>query len=110
MTSYKEDPEASGVVLFEKGEYKVEISKGYWRLVKEIHKKTLVIDPEKFDHAEVEVWLYKERETRERISKFKGVTHNGAHQTFVSDNAMFEVDKSEKWYTKRFVFPKYSKR
>ena len=58
MTSYEKDPEAAGVVLFEKGEYSIEVVQNYVRLIKKVHIKTKVLDADKFDKSKVDIYLY----------------------------------------------------
>ena len=39
MKSYPLDPDASGVILYERGNYTVDAADGYIRLIKEVHQK-----------------------------------------------------------------------
>ena len=60
LTSYSKDPEASGVVLFEQGNYYFElINNRYVTLVKEVHRKIKVLDAANFDESEIEIELLK---------------------------------------------------
>lgn len=105
MTTYPEDPEAAGVVLYEKGTYSVEVVNNYLRLIKEIYVKTKVLNAKKFEQATVEIPYYRTPDTREKITKLSAVTINGKIPNFVSDNAIFDTDETENWSLKKFTFP-----
>ena len=105
MKSYEKDPEAGAVVLFESGDYHVELIGNYIRLVKEVHRKIKVFDLKSFEHSIVQIPYYENKGSREKVLKIKAITHNGKHKTFVNDAAIFDVDYSENWRIKRFTFP-----
>jgi len=105
MTSYNKDPEASGVVLYEKGDYAIEVVRNYVLLVKKIHVKTKVINASKFEHGTVDIYLYLGKDSREKVTDIKAVTHNGNLQTYVKSDGYFDVDKGQYLKIKRFTFP-----
>ncbi len=105
MTSYEKEPEASGVVLYERGDYKFVIINYYIYLEKKVHRKIKVIDASKFNLGTVSLYLYKGRENREKVTKVKALTHNGNLQTYVKKDAYFDINESENWSVKRFTFP-----
>ena len=49
LQSYSKDPEAAGVVLFEKGNYYFELVENYVKLIKEVHVKMKVFNAKNFD-------------------------------------------------------------
>lgn len=104
MTSYSLDPEASGVVLYERGNYTVDAADGYIRLIKQVHRKIKVFDAKNFDYASFEIPYYRENEVQENIKDFKAVTHNGKSKVFVGDNAIFDIKEGQHWSRKRFTF------
>src|SRR5690554_6248287 len=67
MKNYDLDPEASGAILYERGNYTVDATDGYIRLIKEVHRKIKVFDAKRFDMAEVEIEYYGERSVKENI-------------------------------------------
>jgi len=105
MTSYEKDLEASGVVLYEKGNNYIKYTSGYIYIYKEVHKKTKVIDANNFDHSTIDIYLYRNGSSKEKITKLKAITHNGNLQTYVKSDAIFEIDKTENWSLHRFTFP-----
>ncbi len=105
MTTFDKDPGASGVVLYEKGDYSIELVRNYVMLVKKVHIKTKVIDASKFEHGTVDINLYLGKDNREKVTKIKAVTHNGKLQTYVKDDAYFNINKGPYLEIKRFTFP-----
>ncbi len=105
MANYPADPQASGVVLYEKGNYSVEIVNNYARLIKEIYIKTKVLNARNFKLATVEIPYYREKGMRERITNLRAVTHNGRVQARVNENAIFNIDETENWSKLKFTFP-----
>ncbi len=104
MTSYSLDPTASGVVLYERGNYTVDAADGYVRLIKEIHRKIKVFDAKNFNYATVEIPYYRENNVRENIKDLKAVTHNGKSKVYVSENGIFDTDENQHWSLKKFTF------
>lgn len=104
MTSYSLDPEATGVVLYERGNYTVDAADGYIRLFKEVHRKIKVFNAKNFDYATFEIQYYRENEVEENIKDFKAVTHNGKSKVFVGENAVFDIKEGKHWSRKRFTF------
>ena len=105
MTSYDKDPEASGVVLFEKGSNSIELIRNYILLKKVVHRKIKVLDAKKFDQGTVNIYLYKGENDKEKLAKIKAVTHNGNLQNYVKETDYFSIDESERWSATRFTFP-----
>ncbi len=105
MTSYQKDPEASGVVLYERGRYYVDLVGDFVKLIKEVHIKTKVIDAKNFDHAVVEIPYYSEKNNSDKITHLKAITHNGKHQTYVKSEDIFDADEGQNYTIKKFTFP-----
>jgi hypothetical protein len=106
LKTYPEDPEATGVVLFEKGKNYVKlIENNYVRLIKEVHRKIKVIDAKNFDGSIVIIPFYKTSKAREEVTSIKAITHTGMVQTFLKSADIYETRETENWYLKRFTFP-----
>jgi hypothetical protein len=106
VSSYPKDPEAAGVVLYEKGRnYWRLIDNKYIRLIKEVHVRMKVFDASRFDQATVYIPYYRGKDADEVINKFKAVTHNGELKNYVGESAMFNTDETANWSVKRFTFP-----
>jgi hypothetical protein len=105
LNSYAQDPEAAGVVLFEKGHYYFELVENYVRLIKEVHVKMKVFNANKFNEASIEIPFYNEKNNNENIKKITAITHNGPVKTYVKDTDIFETDENPYWSLKKFAFP-----
>jgi len=108
LNSYEAEPEASGVILYESGNYYAIPLKRTTsaKLVKEIHRKIKVLDAKKFDYATVEIPYYDtEGYYGEEIKDYKAVTHNGAVQNFVPDGSFYKTKKSGVGNVLKFTFP-----
>lgn len=105
LASYPKDPDASGVVLYEKGKYFVEEINSSIRLVKEVHVRMKVFDAKNFHEAEVYIPFFKGKNATEKVEKIKAVTINGAIETYLNDSDVYTTDETENWKLKRFTFP-----
>lgn len=104
MKNYPLDPEATGVVLYERGNYTVDAADGYIRLIKEVHKKIKVFDAKNFDYGTVAIPYYRQNNVRENIKGLQAITHNGKSKLYVSENAIFDTDENQHWSQKKFAF------
>lgn len=105
LKHYPQDPEANGVILYERGNYTVDAADGYIRLLKEVHCKIKVFNAKDFKYSHIEIPYYRENNVQENIKDLKGITHNGDVKTYITDNAIFDTDESENWSLKKFTFP-----
>lgn len=106
LKSYKEDPEAAAVVLYEQGNYHFEnIKDKYIILVKDVYRKIKVLDAKKFTEGEVEIPLYISTSGKEEVKKLIAITNNDGLKTYVKDTDIFELKVRDHYYTKRFAFP-----
>ena len=105
MTFYAPDPEAAGVVLYEKGKYNVEQVGNYLRLIKEVYVKTKVFRAKNFEQATVEIPYYRTKDSKERITEITAVTFNGQTPNYVSRESFFDTDLTANWSVKKFTFP-----
>ena len=105
MDRYNQNPEATGVVLFERGNYHVDVADGYIRLMKNVHRKIKVFDAKNFKFASVEIPYYREDNIRENVTNLKAVTHYGTVQEYVAKDAFYDNDENNYWSTIKFTFP-----
>lgn len=105
LKDYKNDPDAAGVVLYERGNYSMEGIDGYIRLVKHIHRKIKVLDAANFDKNSFEIPYYHDKQTRENVRDFAAITHNGSSKKHVESSAIFDTKENENWSVKKFTFP-----
>lgn len=104
-TSYPADPEAAGVVLYERGKNYVKVIRGNVRLIKEVHRKIKVFDAKMFNDATVIIPFYESKNGNEKVTKLKAITHNGNLQTYLKEEDVYETNETESWSLKKFTFP-----
>ncbi|WP_310990995.1 transglutaminase domain-containing protein [Aequorivita marina] len=105
MRQYAKDSTATGVILYERGNYSFDAADGYIRLIKDVHRKIKVFDSKNFDYASFEIPYYREKEVQENIRNLTAITHNGKSQTYVADNAFFDIKEGPNYSIKKFTFP-----
>lgn len=105
LQKYDPDPEATGVVLYERGNYTIDEVDGYIRIIKLVHVKKKVFNAKNFKHATVEIPYYRQDNIKENVTNLKAITHNGQAKEFVSQNAVFDSDETQYWSQKKFAFP-----
>ncbi|QIE59102.1 DUF3857 domain-containing protein [Rasiella rasia] len=105
MTSYPNDSEAAGVVLFEKGKTYVKLVGNYVRLIKEVHRKTKVLDAKNFTAASVGIPYYIGSTSKEKVTNVEAITHNKGVKKYVAKDAYFTTNEVNQWNLKRFTFP-----
>ena len=108
LKKYEAEPEASGVILYESGNYYAASSTTYnaVRLVKEIHRKIKVLNAKTFDYATVEIPFHDgNRWSGEEVLDYKAVTHNGSIKTFVPESAFYTTQNSKVEKALKFTFP-----
>ncbi len=106
ITSFSKDPEATAVILFEQGDYHFEvISNRYIRLVKKLYRKIKVIDAKKFNEGTIEIPLLVGKNSEEKTTNLKAVTHNGILKKYVAKDDIFTINQSKDYKVIRFTFP-----
>src|SRR5690606_951148 len=108
LRNYEAEPEASGVILYESGNYYAVsiIKKTAFRLVMEIHRKVKVLDAAKFGNSTIEIPYYVGNGFfEEEILNYKAITHNGIVQDAVHDDSFYKIEKSGGRKALKFTFP-----
>ena len=112
LKSYEAEPDASGVVLYESGNfYAVSIvRRTAFRLVMEIHRKVKVFDVSKFGSSTIEIPYYVGNGFyEEELLDYKAITHNGILQDAVQDDSFYTIEKSGGRKALKFTFPNVQK-
>lgn len=102
---YEKDTTAAAVVLFEQGYYEFETVGDYIKLIKNVYRKVKVFDSKKFDGATVDIPLLVSNGTREKVTRYKALTHNGPVKTYVTADAIFVTSIPHTGRVCRIVFP-----
>ncbi len=105
LKNYDRDPDAPAAVLYEKGEYTVDVVDRYVRLIKKVHRKIKVFDANRYSDYTFEIPYYREKHVRENITNLTAITHNGSEKAFVGESAIFDSDENRNWSLQKFTFP-----
>lgn len=105
LNKYTPDLEATGVVLYERGNYTIDAVGDYIRIIKHVHVKMKVFNAKDFKHATVKIPYYLGDNIKENVTNIKAITHNGKAKKFVAQNAVFDSEESQYWSQKKFAFP-----
>lgn len=105
LKNYDRDPDAPAAVLYEKGEYTVDVVDRYVRLIKKVHRKIKVFDVNRYSDYTFEIPYYRERSVQENITNLTAITHNGALKDYVSETAIFDTDNHRNQSVRKFTFP-----
>ncbi len=109
FSTYEKDPEATAVVLYERGDNYFKVIDRHILLVKEYHTRIKILDEKGFDYGTIEIPLYHKGSSSEKVTELKAVTHNGTSQYNVLASEIFTTDETERWRNTKFTFPKIQK-
>ncbi len=101
FTTYQKAPEASAVVLYEKGNHYFKEIRSKLFLVKTYHSKIKILKQEGFENATISIPLLED----EKLTELNAITHNGEDQEVVSPDQIFMEQKNEYSSIKKFSFP-----
>lgn len=104
MTSYKNAPNFSAVVLFEKEKDYFKVVDNRIKLVKEVHRKIKVFNAKEFKQSTVEIVIRTGKNQSEKIQKLKAITHNGDLQNYVGNDKFYTNEVSPYYSIKTFTF------
>jgi len=105
MKYYSKIPDAKAVILYESGHNSIEFVGDYLKVLKKVHRKIKVFEAKNFDGATINIPYYRTDDNKEKVKDLKAVTHNGALQTYLNEDNIFDVDDSEHWSEIKFTFP-----
>ena len=105
MTTFDEDTEAAGLVLFETGRNSVQLINDRIRLVKEVYVKMKVLDARNFQHATISIPYYTGGTFDEKVKDLEAITHNNKLKSYLKQASIFTEDPVSNWGVKKFTFP-----
>ncbi|MAZ73952.1 MAG: hypothetical protein CMC70_12485 [Flavobacteriaceae bacterium] len=105
MTTFDEDTEAAGLVLFETGRNTVQLINDRIRLVKEVYVKMKVLDARNFQHATISIPYYTGGTFDEKVKDLEAITHNNKLKSYLKQASIFTEDPVSNWGVKKFTFP-----
>jgi len=102
---YTKDVTANAIFLFENGEivfkdtpHRILISTKYYAKVKLFNKQA-------FDKATIEIPIFHNKETSEKVINIRGYTHNSYQKTVLNEKNIFTEKVNENWSIVKFTMP-----
>ncbi|MEL6917615.1 MAG: DUF3857 domain-containing protein [Bacteroidota bacterium] len=104
LTTYKKDPNAAAIVLFEKGNNYFDVINERIKLVKEYHVRMKILDTKGLPRATISIPYYHTEDQTEQIKNIKAITHNGTIKNHLPQANIYSVDTGKNWSEKTFTF------
>jgi len=105
LKSYAKDTTANAVFLFENGETVFKDTRYYILISTKYYAKVKIFNKEGVDNATIEVPIYHNKETSEKVIKIKGYTHNSFQKTALNQKDIFTEKINENWSVVKFTMP-----
>lgn len=113
MDRYEEDEQAEAVVIFDYGQSTFEQSGNGFNIIFYHKARVKILENSGVDYAEVEIPIYIEGNTPEKVTSIEGVTYNLENgqiaRTELKSESTFEERMNERWILKKFVMPNVKK-
>jgi len=109
-TTYSNDSTANSFYIFEKGFSRIE-DEGNYNLITDYSAKIKILNKEGYNHANIEIRLYKSKMGYEKIHKLEATTYfleNGKKKWLKLDASNIYTEKNEKYDIVKFTFPSIS--
>lgn len=109
-TTLSNDSTANSFYIFEKGFSQFE-DEGNYNLITDYSAKIKILNKEGYDHANVEIRLYKSKLGSEKIHKLEATTYfleNGKKKRIKLDASNIYTEKNENYDLVKFTFPSIS--
>ncbi len=107
LATYEKDSTANALVLYEYGNSYVH--KTSYKLVTEVKQKLKILNRKGFDHANIEITLYNDGNTKEKISNITATTfnieNNTVSKTQLEKSQIFEEKYNDNYTLVKFTFP-----
>lgn len=105
MTLYEKDSAANAVVLFEQGSTKFNVANQRIVIETTFYKKIKIFNKEGYNSANVEIILYNNDQSEEKLIDIKGITHLGARKLHLTPDKIFKTKLSDNWTKMSFTLP-----
>lgn len=102
---YAKDSSANAVFIYEKGETDFKQTSNDIVIKTTYYAKIKFFNKEGFDNATVEIPLYNNSQTSEKVENIKAVTHNGGRKIFLNKKNIFREKIDENWTLVKFTLP-----
>lgn len=105
LTVYEKDTTANAVFLFENGKTIFKVINNRVIISTKYYAKLKLFSKEGFDNATIEIPIYHNKETSEKVIDIKGFTYNSYHKTVLSKKNIFTEKINENWSIVKFTMP-----
>lgn len=105
FSTYEGDPEASAVVLYEKGNFFYAAHKDRLYLLKKYHVKIKILKESGFSHGEIAIPLLVTSEAHEDVADIRAITHNNGRKSKLSKEQIFPSNTQAGVLELKFAFP-----
>ncbi|MBJ2174598.1 hypothetical protein JBL43_10145 [Aureibaculum sp. A20] len=105
LTIYERDSTANAVYLYEKGKTTFIQTSNSIVISTKYYAKIKIFNKEAFDVATIEIPIYNNNSTSEKVKDIKAITHNGMQKMHLSQNDIFTDKISDNWSNVKFTMP-----
>lgn len=102
---YSKDSTANAVFLYERGKTTFHTESGRIFIKTKYYAKIKIFNKKGFDIANIEIPLYNNKQTSEKVEKIKGITHNGKLKNHLSKSNIFKKKINDNWSEVSFTMP-----
>ncbi|QCX38796.1 DUF3857 domain-containing protein [Aureibaculum algae] len=105
LTIYERDSTANAVYLYEKGKTTFIQTTNSIVISTKYYAKIKIFNKEAFDVATIEIPIYNNNSTSEKVKDIKAVTHNGMQKMYLSKDNIFTDKINDNWSNVKFTMP-----
>ena len=105
LTVYERDSTANAVYLYEKGKTTFKQTHNSIIISTKYYAKIKIFNKEAFDIATIEIPIYNNKNSSEKVKDIKAITHNDMQKTYLSKDNIFTEKVSDKWSEVKFTMP-----
>lgn len=107
ITTYEKDSTADALMIYEYG--KSYVDKNSYKLITQVKQKLKILNRKGFDNANIEIQLYNDGSSKEKISNITATTfnieNNIVSKTQLEKSQIFEEKYNENYTIVKFTFP-----
>lgn len=102
---YENDSTANAVFLHEQGKTTFKQTHNSIIISTKYYAKVKIFNKEAFDVATIEIPIYNNKSTSEKVKDIKAITHNGIQKTHLAKDNVFTEKVSDNWSEVKFTMP-----
>ncbi|MDY7394224.1 hypothetical protein UMM65_03150 [Aureibaculum sp. 2210JD6-5] len=105
LNVYERDSTANAVYLYEKGETTFKETHTSIIISTKYYAKIKIFNKEAFDIATVEIPIYNNKNSSEKVKNIRAITHNGIQKTYLSKDNIYTDKINDNWSEVKFTMP-----